>query len=172
MVTLKSMLEKIEQTAVTIGFLKKRVPNTVSVLAYQQLRGKHRSQLFKGKTSIIVLIPKKKSKRGHYVCLIPRPGHIEYFSSLGNSFETELAQLDEPLDLFRNLLGKNYIYNKTKLQSGMYNINSCGAWVLARSKLAHLKLREFLPLFRRVSLQNPDDIVSVLVLLDFVDRAV
>ena len=170
MVKLRSLLETVEQTPVTIGFLKKRVGDTVSVLAYQQLQGKHRSTLFKGKTAVIVLIPKKDSKRGHYICMVPRPNHVEYFSSLGNSFETELAQLEKHLDLFRGLLGKHYIYNKVKLQSGKYNINSCGAWVLARAKLAHLKLREFQQLFQRISLQTPDDIVSTLVLLDFVNK--
>ena len=112
MVTLTSMLDTIENTPVTIGFLKKRTPDTVEVYAYQQLKGKHRSSLFKGKTAIIVLVPKKGSKRGHFICLVPRPNHLEYFSSLGGSFESEFAQLGEPLQLFRKLLGKDYIYNK------------------------------------------------------------
>lgn len=168
MVKLRSLLETIETTPVTIGFLKKRVPKTVDVLAYQQLRGRHRSELFKGKTAIIVLIPKDKSKKGHYICMIPRPNHVEYFSSLGNSFETELAQLHKDRDMFRTLLGKSYIYNRVKLQSGKYNINSCGAFVLARARLAHLKLRDFLQLFQRTILQTPDDIVSLMVLLHFV----
>ena len=167
---LRTLLETIETTPVNIGFLKQRVSKTVSVLAYEQLKGQHRSKLFKGKTAVIVLIPKKGSKRGHFICLVPRPRHIEYFSSLGNNFETELAQLDEHVDLFRTLLGKNYIYNKVKLQSGRYNINTCAAWVLARARLAHLKLRGFQEIFGRISLQNPDDIVSMLVLLDFVDK--
>ena len=170
MVKLRTLLETIETTPVNIGFLKKRVSKTVSVLAYEQLKGQHRSKLFKGKTAVIVLIPKKGSKRGHFICLVPRPRHIEYFSSLGNNFETELAQLDEHVNLFRTLLGKNYIYNKVKLQSGRYNINTCAAWVLARARLAHLKLRGFQEIFGRISLQNPDDIVSMLVLLDFVDK--
>ena len=89
---------------------------------------------------------------------------------MGGSPESEFAQLGEPLDVFRKLLGKNYIYNKTKLQSGKYSINSCGAWVLARAKLAFMKLREFTGLFRRISLQNADDIVSALVLLDFANK--
>ena len=170
MVALAKLLRTIESTPVTIGFLKKRVPPTVDVFAYQQLKGKHRSQLFKGKTAVIVLIPKKGSKRGHLICMVPRRNHVEYFSSLGNSFESELAQLNESLDLFRNLVGKNYIYNRVKLQSGKYNINSCGAWVLCRAKLAHLKLRDFQQLFSRVHLNNPDDVVSALVLLDFVNK--
>lgn len=164
------MLETIEKTPVTIGFLKKRTPDSVAVFAYQQLKGRHRSTLFKGKTAVIVLVPKKGSKRGHFICLIGRPNHIEYFSSLGGSPETEFAKLGETLDIFRKLLGKNFIYNRTKLQSGAYNVNTCGAFVLARAKLAHLKLRDFVGLFRRVSLQNADDIVSTLVLLDFVNK--
>ena len=87
MVKLRTLLETIETTPVNIGFLKKRVSKTVSVLAYEQLKNKHRSTLFKGKTAVIVLIPKKGSKRGHFICLVPRPTH----SSLGNNFETELA---------------------------------------------------------------------------------
>jgi len=170
MVSLTSLLEEIEKTPVTIGFLKKRTPKTVEVYAHQQLKGKHRAAIFKGKTAVIVLVPKKGSKRGHFICLVPRPNHIEYFSSLGGSFESEFAELGEPLELFRELLGKNYIYNRVKLQSGKYNINSCGAWVLCRAKLASMKLRDFVGLFKRTSLHNADDVVSALVLLDFINK--
>ena len=167
MVNLRRLLETIEQTPVNIGFLKQKVPKDVDVYAYEQLKNKHRSALFKNKRGIIVLIPKKGEKKGHFIVLIPRRNHIEYFSSLGNSYETELAQLNEPLDIFKNLLGKQFIYNNIRFQSGKYNINTCGAWVLARVKLAGLKLREFQGLFNRVSLNNADDVVSMMVLLDF-----
>ena len=170
MVALKTLLETIERTPVSIGFLKKRLPKTVDVLAHTQLKGKHRTAVFKGKTAVIVLVPKKDSKRGHFICLVPRPGHIEYFSSLGGSPESEFAKLGEPLEIFRNLLGKNFIYNRVKLQSGMYNVNTCGAWVLCRAKLANMKLRDFTQLFRKIELQNSDEIVSTLVLLDFINN--
>ena len=170
MVTLKNLLQTIETTPVSIGFLKKRVPDTVAVFSYRQLSGKHRSELFKGKTALIILVPKKNSPKGHFICLIPRSGHIEYFSSLGRSMESEFAELGEPLGLFRELLGKDYIYNRVVLQSGKYNINSCGAWVLCRVKLAHLKLREFQQMFRKHYLHNPDEIAATLVLLDFVSK--
>ena len=169
MVKLRTLLETVEQTPVSIGFLKKRVPPKVDVLAYEQLAGKHRTQLFKGKNAIIVLVPKKGSKKGHFVCLVPRPGHLEYFSSLGRNFESELSELGEHLSTFQKLFGKRYIYNKVKLQSGKYSINTCAAFVLARAKLAHLKLREFQQLFNRITLQNPDDVVALMVLLDFVN---
>lgn len=167
MVKLTTLLESVERTPVSIGFLKKKVPDGVDVFAYEQLKGKHRSTLFKNKRGIIVLIPKKGSKKGHFVALIPRRNHIEYFSSLGNSFETELKLLKEPLNIFQTLLGKQFIYNNIRFQSGMYSINTCGAWVLARVKLAGLKLRDFQQLFNRITLSNADDIVSMMVLLDF-----
>ena len=93
MVKLATLLENIERTPVSVAFLKKRVPDNVSVVSYESLKGKHRSEVFKQKRAVIVLIPKKGSPKGHFIALIPRKHHIEYFSSLGNSFESELSQL-------------------------------------------------------------------------------
>jgi hypothetical protein len=108
---------------------------------------------------------------GHFVALLPRRHHIEYFSSLGNSWERELDLLSEPHTIFKELLGKSFIYNRTKLQSGSYKVEDCSAWVLARVFLSKLKLREFVQLFQRtVSLSGSDDIVAVLTLLLFLDQ--
>ena len=171
MVKLTSLLETVEQTPVTMEFLRKRVPEGVTVVAYPKLKGRHRGDVFKKGRPVVVLIPKKGTKSGHYVVLIPRKHHIEYFSSLGRSPESELQALHEPLSVFRNLLGKAYIYNRTVLQSGKYTINSCGAWVLTRVFLTKLKLREFVELFKRpVSLTSPDMIVAALSLLHFVNK--
>ena len=161
MVTLTHLLETIESTPVSIGFLKKRVPKTVSVLAYQQLEGKHRSQLFKGKTAIIVLVPKKDSKMGHLICLIPRRNHIEYFSSLGNSFESEAKMLGVNPHIIQNIVGNDYIYNRVKLQKAKYTIQDCAVFVLLRLKFHKMKLREFTQLFsRKIILESSDDIAS------------
>jgi hypothetical protein len=171
MVKLTSLLETIKATPVSIGFLRKRVPKDVDVIPYSNLKGKHRSEVFKGKRALIVLIPKKDSKMGHFIVLLPRRHHIEYFSSLGNSPQRELDLLGEPKKIFEELLGKNFIYNKTKLQSGNYRIEDCAAWVLARIYLSKLKLREFVQLFlRNVQLSDPDTIVACLSVLLFQDR--
>ena len=170
MVSLSSLIETIKTTPVSIKFLRDRVPDKVDVVVYQALKDKHRSSVFKGKRAVVVLIPKKGSKMGHFIVLIPKPSHIEYFSSLGGSFTEELDKLHESTEIFKNLLGKNFIYNRVKLQSGAYKIEDCAAFVLARVFLSKLKQREFVGLFqRRLSLQSPDDIVSGLVLLHFVN---
>ena len=86
-------------------------------------------------------------------------------------FDAELKKLDEPKQIFEELLGKNYIYNRVKLQSGSYKIEDCAAFVLARVYLSKLKQREFVKLFQRsVSLQSADDIVSLMVLLHFINK--
>ena len=171
MVKLLTLLEQIEQTPVDMSFLRKRLPPDVLVVPYAKLKGKHRSELFRGKRAVVVLIPKKNTKQGHFVVLLPRKRHLEYFSSLGGSPESELAALGEPLAIFRNLLGSDFIYNRVALQRGDYSIKSCSAWVLARVYLSHLKLRQFQEIFRRnVSLSNPDLIVSMLALLHFVNN--
>ena len=171
MVKLATLLENIERTPVSVAFLKKRVPDNVSVVSYESLKGKHRSEVFRGKRAVICLIPKKGSKMGHFVALLPRRHHIEYFSSLGNSWERELDLLSEPHKIFKELFGKSFIYNRAKLQSGSYKVEDCAAWVLARVFLSKLKLREFVQLFQRtVSLSGSDDIVAVLTLLLFLDQ--
>ena len=171
MVTLTGFINKIKSTPVSIGFLKKRVPKDVDVLAYQQLKGKHRREVFRGKRAVIVLIPKKDSKMGHFIVLLPRKHHIEYFSSLGQSWERELDLLGEPHKIFKELFGNQFIYNRVKLQSGSYKIEECAAWVLARVFLSKLKLREFVQLFQRdVNLTDSDDIVAMLTLLHFLDQ--
>jgi len=171
MVTLTGFINKIKSTPVSIGFLKKRVPKDVDVLAYQQLKGKHRRDVFRGKRAVVILIPKKGSKMGHFIVLLPRKHHIEYFSSLGNSWERELNLLEEPHKIFKELFGNQFIYNRVKLQSGSYKIEDCAAWVLARVFLSKLKLREFVQLFQRdVHLTGSDDIVAMLTLLMFLDQ--
>lgn len=165
-----ALLEQIQETPVSIGFLKRRVPPGVTVIALRQLKGKSRAQLFSRRKPVVVLIPKKGERIGHFIVLIPRERTIEYFSSLGNSPQSELAALREPRDEMMRILGSNPVYNRTKLQGGAYSVNDCAAWVLARVILWKLKLRDFISLFRRKVLRGPDELVAVLTLLHFVDQ--
>ena len=170
MVKLARLIRTIEHTPVSIGFLKKIVGKGVAVLHYKQLKAYNRAQLFKSNRAVIVLIPHRKLKKGHFICLLPKPKGIEYFSSLGMSPSEELVKLGGEDNYMSRILGKTFIYNRTRLQNmSDYSVNTCGAFVFARAKFHKLKQREFLQLFTRLDLQNPDDIVSALVLLSFMD---
>ena len=170
MVTINSLMETIKKTAVGIQFLKDRLPKDVDVVSYEKLKGKDRRTVFKGKRAVVILIPKKGEKLGHFVVCLPRENHIEYFSSLGNDYKVELQKLGEASAIFDTLLGKQYIYNRVPLQSKAYHINDCAAFVLSRVYLSHLKLREFVKLFQKsVNLQSSDDIVALMTVLHFVN---
>ena len=166
MVKLNSMLEKLKTTPIDLRILEKKLPKKCKAVQYKSLKNKSRGDVFNGVEGLVVLVPKRDSKVGHFIALIPRRHHIEYFSSLGGSPESEMDKLGESLDIFTKLLGKNFIYNRVKLQSGKYNIKSCSSWILARLYLRKLKLRQFQQLFdRSVHLTKPDDIVSLMSLL-------
>ena len=167
---MRAVLQKIKDTPITIGFLKSRVPEGVRVVSYKRLKNRTRGEVFKSNKPIIVLIPKQGETTGHFIVLLPWSKGIEYFSSLGGSPQDELKKLNEPLSIMTNLLGKNWSYNRTALQSGKYNIQTCAAWCLARVKLRKLRLREFQSLFTRITLNSPDDVVALMTLLDFAEK--
>lgn len=167
---LSKLLDVIEQTPVSIEFLKKRVSSNVRVLHYSELKNFNRSKLFTGFVAVIVLIPHRKLKKGHFVCLTPQKKHVEYFSSLGMSPHDELVKLKHEDNFMSSILGTNFTYNRVRLQNqGDYSINTCGGFVFARAIFHKLKLREFLELFKNIQLRSADEIVSALVLLHFVD---
>ena len=169
MVSFEQLLEQIKETPMSIEALRKKLPPRCKAVMYQGLRG-HRSSLFKNHDAIVVLIPKKNSKVGHFIVLLAKRNHIEYFSSLGGTPDSEMKKLGEPSERIKAVLGKNYISNSVKLQSGDYHINDCAVWVLLRCYLRKLKLREFQALFsRRVTLQTSDDVAAAMGVLLLVD---
>ena len=162
MVSFKNLIRDIESIPISIEFLRKKID--VPVLKYIELKNTNRNALFKNTNCVVILLQTKKLH--HYITLIARPDHIEYFSSLGNNFNSEVG---ENL-FFENIVGGNFIYNRKALQSKTnYKIQDCALWVIARVALRDLKLREFVGLFqKKLVLQNYDEIVSLLSLLKII----
>ena len=148
----------------TLGSL---LPPYATTMTYDQIKGKHRSEVFKRHRCIVVLIPSKFSKIGHFVVLLRRVKAIEYFSSLGGSPYSELSRLgQQDKDMFIKLLGSNFIYNSKALQSKSSSIHDCALFCLARIKLHDLKLADFQKIFTRsIRLDSADDIVAMFTIL-------
>jgi hypothetical protein len=148
----------------TLGSL---LPSYAKTTTYDQITGKHRSELFGKYKCLVVLIPSTFSPIGHFVVLLRRPKAIEYFSSLSGSPYSELSKLGQKdKDAFIKLLGPNFIYNSKAMQSKRSTIHDCALYCLARIKLHELKLSEFQKIFNRsVHLTTPDDIVSMMTIL-------
>jgi hypothetical protein len=166
---LQQLINKLKQTPLNVGSLKKIMPKYCTFKLLSQLT-EHRSQMFKNHRCIIVLIPSSFSKIGHFVLLTAFPKYIEYFSSLSGSPVKETQKLGQDGALLMKLLGKNYVYNSKTLQAPSTKIEDCALWVLCRAKLKDLKLREYQQLFStRINLSTPDDIVAMLTVLMVID---
>ena len=158
------MFAKIISQPLGLEKLRSLLPEDSKAVLYESLRGKKRSDVFKNLNSLIVLYETKinNKKQGHYICLIPRAHSLEYFSSLGRSPTDEMNALHQNPTIFRELLGKNYIYNRKKLQLASYKVEDCGFWVLARSILHELKLSAFQRLFTPRALRSSDEVLAVM----------
>jgi hypothetical protein len=164
---IKKLLRKLKQTPMDLKTLGSLLPPYAKTATYDQISGKHRSEVFGKYKCIVVLIPSKFSKIGHFVVLLRKPKAIEYFSSLSGSPYSELSRLGQTdKDAFIKLLGSNFIYNSKPLQSKSSTIHDCALWVLARIKLHELKLADFQKIFSRsLHLSNADDIVALMTIL-------
>jgi hypothetical protein len=166
---LDQLISRLKRTPMNVGGLKKLLPAYATFKTLSQLT-EHRSKVFGSHDCVVVLIPSKFSSIGHFVVLVKFPKYIEYFSSFGGSPKSETQKLGQRSNILLKLLGRNYVYNSLELQSSSSTIQDCALFVLARVKLRKLKLREFQELFKgKITLQTPDDIVSMLGILLVVD---
>ena len=158
------MFARIISKPLGLEKLRSLLPDDSKAVLYESLRGKKRTTLFKNLTSLIVLYETKIDgrKQGHWICLIPRAHSLEYFSSLGRSPTDEMKALHQNATVFRELLGKNYTYNRKKLQLDSYKVEDCGFWCVARAILHELKLPAFQRLFTPRSLRSSDEILAVM----------
>jgi hypothetical protein len=165
MVRLKDIISK----PMTLTRLRELLPDDSKAVLYSTLQKdkRKRQDVFRGINSLVVLYEGKidNKKQGHFVCLIPRPHSIEYFSSLGRAPTDEINAFHADPTAFRNLLGKNYTYNRKKLQLNSYTVEDCGYWVLARAILVKMKLPQFQNIFQPHSLRSSDDVLGNMMYL-------
>ena len=163
-------LRDLESTQFDIKKIRAVLPDDCSAILYDTLKKdkRHRSDIFKNLRGLVVLYEGEIDGRqqGHYVTLIPKKTHIEYFSSLGNSPNHESTILGIENTAFKRLLGKNYKYSRAKLQRDRYDVNDCGLWAIARCYLSKWPLQKFQKFFsRREHITGPDDKVSLMTYL-------
>ena len=163
---IQNLLQKLKSTPMSLKTLGGLLPSYATTVTYDQIKGKHRSNVFGKHKCLVMLIPSKFSKIGHFVVLLRRPKSIEYFSSLGGSPYSELKELGQDATGFKTLLGQNFIYNSKPLQNKSSTIHDCALFCLARIKLHDLKLADFQKMFNRsIHLKNADDIVAMMTIL-------
>ena len=162
-------LKEIRREPLGLNKLRAMLPEDSKAILYSSLAKDKRSRqaIFKGLRSLVVLYETKidGKREGHWVVLIPRAHSIEYFSSLGRSPSDEMNALHVDKTAFSRLLGKNFTYNRAKLQLQKYDIDDCGYWVLARAILVEFNLRDFQKLFRGRIINSSDEMLGLMTLL-------
>ena len=162
-------LREIIRKPLGLNKLREMLPSDSKAMLYSELAKDKRSRqaIFKGVRSIVVLYETKidNKTQGHWVVLIPRAHSIEYFSSLGRSPSDEMHALHQDPTAFSRILGKNFTYNRAKLQLQSYNVDDCGYWALARAILVEFKLRDFQKLFRGRTVRSSDEMMGLMTLL-------
>ena len=158
------MFARIISQPLGLEKLRSILPEDSKAVLYETLRGKKRADVFKNLNSLVVLYETKigGKKEGHWVVLIPRAHSLEYFSSLGRSPMDEMNALHQNPTVFRELLGKNFTYNRKKLQLDSYKVEDCGYWCIARAILHELKLPAFQRLFTPRPLRSSDEVLAVM----------
>ena len=163
---IQNLLRRLKSTPMSLKTLGSLLPSYATTTTYEQLKGKHRSEVFGKHKCVVLLIPSSFSKIGHFVVLSRRPKAIEYFSSLGGSPYSELKRLGQHEATMKQLLGSNFIYNSKALQNKSSDIHDCTLFCLARITLYDLKLADFQKMFNRsIHLKTADDIVAMLTIL-------
>ena len=154
----------------SIAALRARLPSNCKAVLYDTLRAdkRHRSKIFADTEALVVLYEGVIDgiKQGHFVVMIPRKTHIEYFSSLGHSPNHETTIIGLKNDVLKRILGTNFKYSRAKLQRNKYTVNTCARWVLARCYLRSWNLQHFQSFFhKRQPITSPDDKVTLMTMI-------
>jgi len=153
--------------------IRKILGNDIKIITYPML-GKMNdiSEAFDAKGRCIMLYLTHSEHSGHWVCMLNKPGEIEYFDSYGEPPEEpfsdvpkgKLAQMDEAYPYLTELLrasGKKVSYNHYAFQKTREDINTCGRHAVVRCLYAPYSLTKYKKVMDSTGM-SPDNFVSAL----------
>ena len=155
--------------------LEKLVPKWARVTKYDALaKFKTLKQALQGKEMMVVLynVHDRISRKlvnmpGHFIVINARASGqpTEYFSSSGWGPAQEIAKTHSDPNIFKRLLGKNFITNSVQFE-GRGDANTCWRWCLARCILGNIPLKQFQQLFnKKLHIDEKDDCITLMTLL-------
>ena len=155
--SLKQLVNEEAKRPLSYEMLRDLVPPWVKVVTYDSLaKFKTLKAALGGKEMIVCLYQVHDRAKNQ---------PVEYFSSSGWSPGKEIAVTHSDPNIFKRLLGKNFIYNSKPLEK-LGDQNTCWRWVIARCILGHLNLKSFQRLFnQRFMPRDGDDIITLMTLL-------
>jgi hypothetical protein len=154
-------MEKVQAHALSDSEIRK-ILGPVNILTNRQLGGmRSADDLFDSKGRCIMLYTPHDPTSGHWICLIRKPDHIEYFDSYGD--KPDIADdLNGQPPLLTQLLkaaGMPVFYNTRQFQKERGDVATCGRHVVCRLLYAPKCLDQYATAIAKSGL-SPDDFVS------------
>ena len=138
------------------------------ILKYTQLDDYNNiEEIFSDCNKVIILYLLQSDWQGHWVCLFKNIRGIHFFDSYGHPYDYEIErlspekrkQLDEEKSQLKILLkDKNVDYSFVKYQDN--DTNTCGCFVSHRLNNYKIDNRDYLNLFLKNDVSNPDLFVA------------
>lgn len=154
-------MKQVQALALSDGDIRKLLGN-VPIITNRQLPSVSAiDDLFDGQGRCIMLYTPHDPTSGHWVCLIRKPTHIEYFDSYGDKPDIADDLGDQP-PLLTQLLkasGMPVFYNTHQFQKERGDVATCGRHVVCRLLYAPKSLDQYAAAIKKSGL-SPDDFVS------------
>jgi hypothetical protein len=150
--------------------IRKMLGDDIKIITYDQLAGlRDYNQLFDAKGRSIMLYPTVSPTTGHWVCLLNKGDHIEFFDPYGNKPDDISEYISRPvreeLGITSKMLtpllkqsGKPIIYNTHPFQKDRNDIATCGRHAVVRCLYAPKSLDDYKSIVESSNLA-PDDFV-------------
>ena len=153
-----NLIRTLEKVPISYEAIKRLgLPSNTAVVLYKNLTKEHLK-----KQAVIVLLENEDEKIGHFITIV---NGTEYFDSYGKSPEFALKKTGSS-DKLLQILPKNYVRNRMRLQRENGSVETCGLFCIARALFSKLSQKEFLSLFKRSThLRNADDTITLMTLL-------
>ena len=164
----RSALARAKGYALSDDDIRKALGDDISILSYPTL-SEHQSIPFDSKGRCILLYLTFSENSGHWVCLLDKKDHIEYFDSYGKKpeeplhsvSEEEKHQYGEGKPYLTELLkrsGKPVIYNTHPFQSSKSGNAECGRHSVVRCLYAPYSIEQYKSIIDKSGL-TPDEFV-------------
>jgi hypothetical protein len=163
--------ERVIEYPLSDGDINKLLHPATKILVYPDLENVSSiEQIFDPMGRCMLLYPVSSEYSGHWVCLIKKGEHIEFFDPYGKAPDTELKwvsmakrrdmNMEEPT-LTRLLKESGYkvTYNSHDFQKDDQTVNTCGRHCVVRLMFKHLSLDEYRKLIKSSGLP-PDEFVA------------
>ena len=153
------------------GDIQKALRTPTKILTYPDLEFvNHIDDIFDKEGRSILLYPTTSETNGHWVCMIKKGNHIEFFDPYGNKPDSQLKWISDKkrrgfgihyptlTRLFKES-GYDVDYNHHKFQENGNDINTCGRHCLARLHFKDLTLDQYKDFIKKSGL-SPDEFVG------------